>query len=654
MRLTTVLALMCFAQTVLSAPAVDPRHVAKANAASKNTLSDPLELELQGVHQQDQPIRAHSENEAVISSEEKETGDNDDEPEVKRSERVSTEDVDPHGEDLDGLSDNLEAADQDVKSVLRVFLHSLKQHPEIVEDIMEKEGEKLMGHPLAQDSDNSDPTAFQEPSPQLTKIPKQVEKKAGGEFPRFIYKSPMRNAFERNQMTAGSINNDANPPVQPAHNEVPVAETPLVDPHDVNEVKATDADLSNAIPVLQQPNSNQDTLEDQIHVLPSQPEQSGPIDITALQQAQDEYSRENPFINSLPLFPEHKDQQESQVEDIVEPDQGHSQVQPSDSDAPENDIPHLQDTEIVNTDVAPEEESDVIKEGGESEEKRSQAVLKSGEESKDADTEVKSEEEDDEAQETGSMPTEAAEEESIPNSPQAKPPHHLTGSEIAANMLHNPVESESSVPYYYYYYDYNKDGEKVPSGNSAASEEGEHEEEELENISDQNRPTDVESETDDVEGDDEEHADSEGAEEEETDGDDESEDETEDVDEEEQDGDEDTGDNTEDDEAHEDDEGEEEDSDTEEEENDLDEEEEEDHDGEAEDVEEDEEADDESDESTDKTNSHKVIAVDENSLPEPTNVFIKQSPKEDKNEADLLSLKAEAQDASNRPDGPAM
>ncbi|XP_046561966.1 uncharacterized protein LOC124270945 [Haliotis rubra] len=155
MQLTTVLALVCCAQTVLSAPAVDPRHAAKLNAASKNTLSDPLELELQGVHQQNQPISEHGENEAVISNEEKEIVDNYVEPEVKRSERVSAEDVDPHGEDLDGLSDNLEAADQDVKSVLRVFLHSLKQHPEIVEDIIEKEGEKLLGHPLADDSDNS-------------------------------------------------------------------------------------------------------------------------------------------------------------------------------------------------------------------------------------------------------------------------------------------------------------------------------------------------------------------------------------------------------------------------------------------------------------------------------------------------------------------
>lgn len=101
------------------------------------TFSDPLELELQGVHEQNQLTRTHAENEAIDSSEEKEVVDNDVVPEVKRSERVSTDDVAPPGEDLDELSDNLDAADRDVKSVLRVFLHNLKQHPEIVEDIME-------------------------------------------------------------------------------------------------------------------------------------------------------------------------------------------------------------------------------------------------------------------------------------------------------------------------------------------------------------------------------------------------------------------------------------------------------------------------------------------------------------------------------------
>ncbi|XP_071079151.1 high mobility group nucleosome-binding domain-containing protein 5-like [Haliotis cracherodii] len=646
MRLTIVLALVCFSQTVLSAPAVDPRHAAKVNAASKNTFSDPLELELQGVHEQNQLTRTHAENEAIDSSEEKEVVDNDVVPEVKRSERVSTDDVDPPGEDLDELSDNLDAADRDVKSVLRVFLHNLKQHPEIVEDIMEREGEKLLGHKIVADTESSDPSAFQKPSPQLIKIPKQVEKKAGGEFPRFIYKTPMRNTFERNQMTAGSVNNDAQPAEPASHNnEVPAAESTFVDPHDVSDVKAGHVDLSNAIPVIQQPNTDQDTLEGQINILPDQPEQNGPIDIAALQQAQDEYSRENPFINSLPLFPEHQASQASQAEDIVEPDQKPSPMQPVEADeAPEDDVPR-QDTEIVNSEIAPEEESDLIKEGGESEEKRSQ-VLTSEEEDKEADTGVKSEEEDDQGQESESQPKGIAVGESVPNSPETKPLHHLTGSEIAANALHNPVESESSVPYYYYYYDYNKDGGKVPVGDLGPSEEGEREEEELENISDENKPEEAESETEEEEEDEHSHEDAEETEEEETDGDDQAEDEDE---AEEKDEDEETGDETEDDEAEAREGDEEEDSHAGVEE--------EDHDEEKGGRDEEEEVGDESDESADRTNSHKVIVVNEDSLPEPTKqkAFVAQPLGDDENEADLLSLNVGAPDgASNNPDGPAM
>ncbi|XP_041351556.1 eisosome protein SEG2-like [Gigantopelta aegis] len=349
MRLIFILTFLVFVAIKVS--------TAPTNAVSKETTPDKsprkpaatIDLEQQLQHQVSKPSKPGSTKRPV--------------KEQDGLENIADDNTDYNTDD----NTNLDAASMDIEEVLRYFFIRLKDHPEIVQAMIEKEGEKLLNAPsetkpiinteddtdtkLETEEDEDLTRSFEKPSPQLQQIPKRVEKK-GGVFPsqlKFSFEPVEGEENKYELQPAMSFRQNSAPELQSLnslqHNLAPESQS-------LNSVEKNLPDAqSNAItnyfssaqhalsPEKTTDLNTQQKTKLQNDIVSTATLKDSSIDVSGLKRDQEAKSRSQSFVNSLPMFHHKPTKTNTDVEQLKNKDvsTGSKESQSSEELENEND-----------------------------------------------------------------------------------------------------------------------------------------------------------------------------------------------------------------------------------------------------------------------------------------------------------------------------